>query len=210
MARALSYTVVALLLASCVSTYDYPAEWAAVQPRDTSQTCPSIAGIYEEHGKVGRTYDYPTERSLAWALLATAWEQAQAPHKRQMSADMIMLTGGRVEISQPRSEVLELTFWQTRGGTEWVAVRRQAFSINNGDFSCSPNGIVLTRTMVVPALLLNTGAKVWRTLNTAADGSLVMKVEERSAGNFYMLPFANSDTYWVRWQRGVLDGSKAK
>ena len=76
---------------------------------------------------------------------------------------------------------------------------RVLLSISNGDFSCGPDGLALRLQRGISSIE-SIGTEL-RTFKTAADGSLVMKVQAAERGLVYVVPFAWDDEAWVKWQR---------
>jgi hypothetical protein len=140
---------------------------------------------------MGRRFPEGTCDSLAYNLLGSVW--AGWGHGDIPDAAFF---GSVTKIEQASDDRLEVVI--DRAVDEQKSTR-VLLSAKDGDFSCGPDGLALRLRKGV--LTVESVGTELRTFNTAADGSLVMKVQSAERGLVYVVPFAWEDEAWVKWQR---------
>jgi hypothetical protein len=140
---------------------------------------------------MGRKFPEGTCDSLAYNLLGSVW--AGLGHGDIPEAAFL---GSVTKIEQLSDERLEVVIDRA---VDEQKTTRVLLSVSNGDFSCGPGGLALRLQKGVSSIE-SVGTEL-RTFKTAADGSLVMKVQAAERGLVYVVPFAWEDEAWVKWQR---------
>jgi hypothetical protein len=210
-------------LSGCAFTTPYPDTWPAVESHapQASSPCPSIAGFYvdtaisalfkpalvdnwESRHFEGRDWD---KGYLTYNLFSNARHVMR--FKNHVSDDVQQLIGHLVEIKQATPDNLELIVWRYDGKDRFM-LRQDVLSMKTGDFSCGPEGLKLkTRSEAFVLGVSNGVGSVARTLNRAADRSLVMKVEETMISHHYIyIPIVFSGGYWLRWEISKQDSAQ--
>jgi hypothetical protein len=140
---------------------------------------------------MGRRFPEGTCDSLAYNLLGSVW--AGWGHGDIPDAAFL---GSVTKIEQSSDDRLEVLIDREMDEQKTTRV---LLSASNGDFSCGPGGLALRLRKGV-STVESVGTEL-RTFKTAADGSLVMKVQAAERGLVYVVPFAWEDQAWVKWQR---------
>ena len=221
--RLISICFAVVGLSGCAFTSPYPDSWPAVESgaSPTSRPCPSIAGFYvdkaisalfkpafvdkwESPRLEGRHRD---KDYLTYNLFSNARHVMRFAN--HVSDDVQQLIGHLVEIKQATPDNLQLIVWSSDGRDRFM-LRQEVLSMKTGDFSCGPEGLKLkTRSEAVVLGVSNGVGSVARTLNRAADRSLVMKVEETMISHhFIFIPIVLSSGYWLRWEVFAQDSAQ--
>lgn len=213
--RLISICFAVVGLSGCAFTSPYPDSWPAVESSasPTSRPCPSIAGFYVDKAisalfkpALVDTWESPPLEGrhrdkdyLTYNLFSNARHVMRFAN--HVSNDVQQLLGHLVEIKQTTPDSLELVVWRSDGRDRFM-LRQDLLSMKAGDFSCGPEGLKLkTRSEAFVLGLSNGVGSVTRTLNRAADRSLVMKVEQTMISHHYIyIPLVFSSEYWLRWE----------
>ena len=192
-----------LALVSCVRTFEYPAGWARPEVGHSDQACPMIAGAYKDYAKLGPGAYFVGRYSVRGSLIYNLLSKEDHPWRRRapIARDVQHLIdrATHVEIVQPAPDILQVIIWSGEGNDQsrlWLEV----LSMAKGDFSCGPDGLRLrSRTDWLFVGIINFFAWESRTFNRSEDGSLLMKIGDRSFGNLVFVPLGLVFDYWIRW-----------
>jgi len=200
--RVLIAPLLLLVLTSCiVSSHQptYPEKWEPQEAAESTDNCPTLAGLYEERGDAPNDCLSGMEacRSLSYNLLLgnigykETWDQSTEPR---------FPIGTHVELRQPSDDTLEIIQWQLGNNQERV-VGKKTLKMEKGDFTCSDDGLSLQPRLVYFLWgLSNLLGTVSMNFNTSEDGCLVLKSKFSYIGHHVIFPGAHSFGAWVRWR----------
>lgn len=195
-ARALLVTLLSLLIASCTSmTIPFPDSWAPIEYGRAGGYCPSLEGIYEDHGEY--TGDRFCEQylgecnSLSFALLTDLLFNHRL-RKSEFERGRI----SQLKIMQPKSDVLEIITKPDE--------KKYVLSKSTGDFTCDSDGLRITKASGNSALITNFILSETRTFNISKDQSLIMKSESNQTGIHIVIPYNFRHEGWAKWKRSDL------
>lgn len=195
----LVYTVLVFVLTSCIRMPDYPTEWEPVETTNSLNQCPQLAGLFTEWGDAPNGCHAYMEacRSLTTNLLT---ESIGYKEHHDRSSKPKFPIGTHVELRQPADNELEIIQWQLGNHQKWI-VSRKTLTMENGDFTCSADGLTLkTRPVYFVIGLVNDLGSVKMILNTSEDGDLVIKSIEDGIINDFFTGGPYRFEKWFRWQ----------
>jgi hypothetical protein len=197
-----------LMLTACGHLEEtYPSTWATIDPTRTDRQCPDISGLYAEMGELtesGCQWQQEKCHHLSYNLLGgnigytEVWDDTPYP--------AFSTSTTHVELIQQDDQAIDVILWVSgnKNGEPTMRNRivgQQRLSVDEGDFSCSEDGLRLrTRSIYFVFGIDNLVGFENRTFNRTGDRDLVMRSEELSIGNMVIVPIGSNKTIWVRWK----------
>lgn len=189
-------------LSGCIAVSshpDYPVDWA--QPDKASLgSCPRLAGTYVDAGELAEAC---TVNPSEWK--DTGLWGCNTSLARNLGLDV---AAERVSIEQPDEQTLVVVAHPASG-------EPKRFVLGRGDrkFACDETGLAVSKigsglpwwaNVAAPITLTAHVSRHGRSFRRAADGSLVMTVQESEVGYHILFGFSSSSTYHVRWPPALL------
>lgn len=179
----------------CASVMDYPKEWPKAENVVTGK-CPDVSGTYvalsdPRQGSQICELKYPQAPCISLYDITDTYEFSS-------------LDNGFVKIRQTENK-LHLERWVMYGGQ----LKKEGKS-KCVHYSCSAEGVVVTKTETVGGGIPPIGGGIIRTkkdivLNKAVDGSLLANIKREDTGMMLLLvipyPALESRNVWWRWKK---------
>lgn len=187
--RAARAPLAGLLLAGCVAMVPYPVEWAPPQPAPPG--CGHLTGLYENWGERATPASLVGSRATrAPARLASLFATARSGYPRDGGGDV-----RRVRIDARTAGRLEVTLYRVDD-----RARVLGFDESAGDFACQDGRLRLDAGEFGAGYLAIGGSSETRLFSRAADGALIVELQERAAGTaMLVIPMVGASRGWARF-----------
>jgi hypothetical protein len=191
-------------LSSCASPVDisrseYPRDWPPLEPV-ADGSCPNIAGLYQDVPAAGCKPEDWFSCRLTYALLApllTPSDKELRKWQDEIGKD-VLDSVTHVQINQPANGILEVLLLRSDRG---LVLRREELSLDKGQFACSSEGLVITKTAFSVPVVAAVYDHAAYTFRSDAGHSLVMSSDTTSTGLALVIPVYFQHRHWSHWDR---------